>query len=376
MPFERQSLTDLRAQAAADLAASLPGSNPLLQNSILGILADLLAEGINGAYGYLDYIAKQSVPFTATDEAFEAWAALKDQTRKPATKATGRGVWTGTVGVVLVDGTQVSSGAAAYLTVGDAVVGEDGTVTADLVAVAEGSAGTLVTGSPLALAQAVAGIASTGVATAVTPGVDVEPFTDFRTRVLAIYAAPPQGGDADDYVIWALQVPGVTRAWCSPNGQGAGTVVVYVMFDVAEAVHDGFPQGDNGVATAEDRDAHATGDQLLVADWIYPLQPVTALVYVYAPQRNTVTFTIDLIASTESVKAAISAAIDATFFAYGKPGGMVALSRLEAAIAAISGAAGFVITAVACDHGEISPANGNITSDAGFLPVRGDVTWA
>ena len=38
-------------------------------------------------------------------------------------------------------------------------------------------------------------------------------------------------GDNDDYVAWATEVPGVTRAWCSPNGMGAGTVVVRFVRD-------------------------------------------------------------------------------------------------------------------------------------------------
>jgi hypothetical protein len=34
-----------------------------------------------------------------------------------------------------------------------------------------------------------------------------------------------------------------------------------------------------------------------------------------------------------------------------------------------------VITAEACTTGSISPTNGNITSNAGYLPVRGVMTW-
>ena len=46
-------------------------------------------------------------------------------------------------------------------------------------------------------------------------------------------ADPPVApwGDNDDYVAWATEVPGVTRAWCSPNGMGAGTVVVRFVRD-------------------------------------------------------------------------------------------------------------------------------------------------
>lgn len=55
------------------------------------------------------------------------------------------------------------------------------------------------------------------------------------------YPAPPQGGSADDYDAWVRTVPGVTRVWLNPLGAGPGTVVLYTMFDLAEAAHGGFP---------------------------------------------------------------------------------------------------------------------------------------
>ena len=47
----------------------------------------------------------------------------------------------------------------------------------------------------------------------------------------------------------------------------------------ARPCHGGFPQGTNGVAALETRDTAATGDQLAVANYLYPLRPVTPIVY-------------------------------------------------------------------------------------------------
>jgi uncharacterized phage protein gp47/JayE len=380
MPFSRPTLPDLIAQEQSDLAAALPGADPLLPVSNLGILAAIFGETLHAMYGYLDYVAKQSVPFTSVDEAFEGWAALKGVTRKAATAATDHGTWTGTTGLTIPAGTAIVRGdGVAYVTTADATVGGagTGTVTAPIRAVDPGSAGSLSAGMSLLISNAIAGIASAGVAVGDgTPGTDVEAFEAFRTRVLAIYASPPQGGAASDYVEWALQVPGVTRAWSVPNGLGDGTVVVYTMFDVAEAGHGGFPQGVGGVAAAETRAAAATQDLLTVANYIFDLQPVTALVYALAPQANTVTFTINLPGAGASVKAAIAAAIANVFLVTGAPGGTVNLSEIEAAIAVLPGTAGFVITAEACTHGSLVPGNGNIVSNAGYLPVLGAITWA
>lgn len=379
MPFARPTLSDQRAQAAADLAAALPGADPLLPASNLGVLADISAEGVNALYGYLDWISRQAVPFTAVDEAFEGWAAFKGVTRKAATFATDTATWPGTLGAVLPAGTPVTRGDGwAYVTTADATVGVGLTVTAPIVAVTAGEAGTLQAGSALLLGVAVSGISSTGAAVGTgLPGVDVESFDAFRTRVLQIYANPPQGGSKSDYVEWAEQVAGVTRAWCYPNLRGAGTVVVYAMMDVAEAIHGGFPQGTGGCATLETRDTHATQDLLAIANWIYDLQPVTALVYVLAPSPNTVAFTILLPGASTALKQAISDQIDAVLSAYGSPGGVVNKSRIDSAISALGADTdGFLITAESCDHGSISPTNGNITSSAGYIPRRGVLTWS
>jgi uncharacterized phage protein gp47/JayE len=68
MPYARETLTQLLADAAADIKASLPGSDPLLRFSSLNIIAKLVAGFTNLLFGYLDWIAKQAVHFTATDE--------------------------------------------------------------------------------------------------------------------------------------------------------------------------------------------------------------------------------------------------------------------------------------------------------------------
>ena len=101
--------------------------------------------------------------------------------------------------------------------------------------------------------------------------------------MLESYGAPPHGGNSSDYVTWALEVPGVTRAWVPPVPLIPGAVTVFFMMDVSEAAHGGFPQGTNGVASLETRDIAATGDQLAVANSIYPLRPVTPIVYAVAP---------------------------------------------------------------------------------------------
>ena len=368
MPFERRTLSELRQQVRQDIVTSTPVGGALLPNSVLAVLGDVQAGLAHLEYGYLDWIARQAVPYTATEEFLEAWSALVGITRKPAVAATGTVTFSGVDGNTIPAGTEVLRGdGAVYHTAADVTVSSSiatVTVTADLA----GTAGNTAVSTTMTLAGAIAGVQSNGaVAAAIAGGVDVETDDSLRTRMLLRYSQPPQGGAANDYVEWALAVPAVTRAWCYPLGMGAGTVVVYFMEDVVRSGGGGFPVGTNGGATDEMRTTAATGDQLVVADAIYPLRPVTSLVYVSAPTANPIAFTISLPGASAGTKAAVSAAIADVFLRYGVPiaGTSVNLDHIEAAILAVPNTEGFVIT---------SPTT-NIANVTGQLPTVGVITW-
>lgn len=391
MPFQRKTLTQLMVDAASDLDASLKGADSLLPVGFLPALAKALPAAVNGLYGYLDYIALNSTPFTAQGEYADAWGALKGVLREAAVAAVRSVTFSNAQpGAPLPAGTLVVRGDGFQYTVQTAgVVAANGVVTVPVIAAVAGAAGNNAAGTVLTLGQAIAGIPSGGVdAGSVTVGADVELDAPYRTRYLRAYAKPPQGGSSDDYVTWALGVAGVTRAWTLRQGAGPGTVVVYVMLDSAEAAFNGFPQGNNGVATGETRVVvPATGDQLEVANALFAVQPVLGVVYVTAPLPNNLTFTISGGAAwSAATKSAVSAAINVVLLASGAPGGIVDnqgnpigkinVSDIEAAIAAVPGTEGFVITAIAASAGAVTPGSiGNITSNTGCLPVLQTVTY-
>ena len=353
MPFSRPTLTTLRTQAMQDITSSdLPNADGYLRRAVLRVLAWVQAGMAHLHYGYLDWISKQSVPFTCTDEFLAGWAALKNVTREPATAATGTWAGTGTGG----DGTPLPYGTILqrsdgfqYVTTAPAAL-SSGAITAPIIAATTGSAGNADSGTPLSLATVIAGINSTGAASGpITGGADQETDAHLRTRMLAAYQAPPQGGAATDYVEWALNVPGVTRAWCNPLEYGDGTVAVYTMFDVTEALNNGFPVGTNGVATLETRSTViATGDQLTVANALFPLRPVTAEVWSKAPTASPLNFTIaGLNPSNTTTKAAATSAITGVLFEKASPLANVSIdqSDVDAAISAQPGIISFRTTA-------------------------------
>lgn len=380
MPYNRPTLTQLVDDVATDINAQTGGLNALLQYSNLGILGSVMAGLASGHYGYLDWIAQQQVPFTATGEHLEAWAALKGVTRKAATASVGTGTFTAVNGSIIPAGTPVTRSDGQEFTVQAAATAAGGSVVVRLQAAVPGSAGNSLSGVGLFLRSGISGVTGAGAASATfSGGAEVESDDQLRSRMLQVYAAPPQGGAITDYANWALAVPGVTRAWASPGVMGPGTVGVLFMMDGVEAAANGFPQGANGCSQYETRGTPATGDQQAVADAIFPRQSVTALVYALAPTANIINFAITGLGGVPAtaMQTAIAAAIDGALFAGANPGGITYLSTIEAAIAAVPGTAGFVITAETASAGSIvqSPV-GNIQSNAGSLPVRGTVTFS
>ena len=373
MPFPRNTLTALRAQAMQDITASdLPNADGFLRRAVLRVLAWAVAGMAYLHEGYLDWISLQSTPFTATGEYLEGWAAMAPTPvlREAPTFASGPATWPAEGDANLPAGTVCNrSDGVQYATVATAsVVG--GNVTATIVALVAGSNGNLDSGAPLTLATVIWGVNSDGAASGpITGGADLELDPPLQARMLESYGAPPHGGNQSDYVTWALEVPGVTRAWCSPVGMGYGTVVVYFMMDVAEAAYGGFPQGTNGVAALESRASPATGDQLAVANFIYPLRPVTPVVYAAAPQASPVDFII--LWSTGTISSAqqaqVAAALTALFVAVDSPLATTSLvqSQIDTAISAIAGMPSFSL---------LAPNSWPITSAVGYLLTLGTIT--
>ncbi|MFC0407909.1 baseplate J/gp47 family protein [Roseomonas elaeocarpi] len=369
MPYARPTLLQLRQQALQDInSADLSGVDGLLRRSVLRVMALVQAGFAYLHYDYQDWVARQAVPWSATDEFAAGWGALKGVTRKDATKASGTAVFSGVAGTVIPSGTVLTrADETLYATTSAVTLGAAGTATVAFTAVAAGSAGNADAGSKLYLSGALTGVNSAATSVAeIVGGADQEHLDDYKARYLAEYANPPQGGATSDYVQWAEEVAGVTRAWAAPNGYGAGTVVVYVMLDETQAAHDGFPQGTNGVASDEPRGVTATGDQLVVANHISPLRPVTALVYVVAPNAQAVNFVIDDVSPfTSTTQADITTALEDMFRRLGDPRGATLYpSDWDAAVRSVAGMKRFTVVAPAAP----------VTLPTGSLPVLGTLT--
>ena len=368
MPFARPTLTALRNTAVQDITTSgVPGLDGLLRNAVLRVLAWVMSGLAYSVYGYLDWIARQSVPFTSTDEYLEAWAALIGVYRKDATGSTGQAQFVGTVGLGLpTSATLTRQDGTPFVVTEGAFVDASGFVTVPIAAAIVGAVTNAESATPIAIDFPVPGINSGGMTVGpLVGGSDQETTADFRSRMLLKYAQPPQGGAEADYIEWALSVPGCSRVWITASGYGPGTVIVYPMFDDAEAENGGFPVGTDGCATEETRGVTATGDQLLVAEQIWPVQPITTLVYVSAP----VPFPIDVVLNvldpdTPDMQAEIVLALQDMFLVEGEVSGTIYPSQMYEAILATPGINHFSMA---------SPAD-PVVAPPGALPIMGTLT--
>jgi uncharacterized phage protein gp47/JayE len=344
MPFVQPSFTELKEQLLLDIQASnFVAGNGILPVSVLRYLAYAQAEMAYEHSRYLDWISLMAVPFTAEGEFLDAWAGLVSVYRYAAQYSVGTVSFNGTSGTTILAGTIISRGdGTQYTTNADFIIGT--TASVGFTAIVAGSASNAASGIVMNLNNPITGVASTVTTiAAITGGTDVETDSSLRTRMLQAFAETAQGGSKDDYIKWALAVPGVTRAWASPDGCGFGTVIVFTMFDVAEAANGGFPQGVNGVSTNETRwPVKATGDQLAVANYIDSKRPITAELFSFAPNEIHIAIHISgLSPNTTGIQNAIVVALQVLMMSSGSPlGCTIYPSAINAAIQSAVGVAG------------------------------------
>jgi uncharacterized phage protein gp47/JayE len=319
MPWTTPSLDDVRKQNRDYITARLHAA-AMIPNSVLRVLSDGNAGLAYLVLLYIDWLALQLLPDTAETEWLDRHAAiwLPGNGRKPATFASGSVTATGINGSILPQATQLTGQTnVLYETLAQITVGT-GPSPVDVRAVDPGVAGNLDQGSSLAFVTALAGVDGTVTVVEMDGGVDVESDDELRERVLERIQQPPMGGAQYDYVAWAKQVPGVTRAWAFPE-QGAGTMTVRFLMDDLRADDDGWPTPD---------------DILAVDTYIEQKRPVTVKdCYVLAPVKQFLDMTVtDLVSDDAATQAAIEQSVRNMLYVKAAPGQTIYRSWVDEAI--------------------------------------------
>lgn len=353
--FSRPTLTELIDRCESDLNTRLPGADSRVRRSILSVLARIQAGVAHGLYGYLDFIARQVFPDVSEAEYMERWATIWGISRKSATQATGSITLTGTSGTAVNAGTKLRRGDGVEFQTAVAVTLSGGTATPTVEAVEAGETGNTTSGTQLTFVSPISGVDAIATSGTLSTGTDTESDDDLRDRLLSRLRQPPHGGSSFDYIAWAKEVEGVTRAWCYPEELGAGTVTVRFMMD--DTYSDGIP---------------LSGDVTTVQDYIDDLRPVTAAVTVVAPTAVPRNFTILLkkadgtTETSPTVRAAVQAELEDMIFRDAEPGGKLLFSRIREAVS---------IAAGEYDHAVTTP-SADVTYTTGQIGVMGTITWS
>lgn len=352
MPFARPTLQQLIGRAETDLDSHFPAG--ALRHSDRAVLARVIAAGAHGLYGHQEFSARQQFPDTAEAEFLERWAAFWLKTPNPkklAVSATGNVDFTGNNGTDIPAGTALQSGDGAVYTTDALVTIAAGVATAAVTAKEGGAAGDLPAGALLTVVSALPGIDAQGTVAAggLTGGIDEETDAALLGRVLLRIQQGAPNGKIGDYVQWALENAGVTRAWDFPDYTGLGTVgVTFVLDDKAGTI---IPDA---------------GEVATVQAFIDAKRPEPSSVTVFAPVAVNLDLTITLTPNTTAVQDAVKAELEDMLRRDAAPGGTILLSRINEAIALADEETDHVLTLPAA----------NVPHAAGEIAVLGAVTWA
>ncbi|AIR90592.1 baseplate J/gp47 family protein [Pseudomonas cremoricolorata] len=346
MPYEIPTLPVLIQRTEADFERNAPDA---LRRSDAKVAARALSGAAYQLFGYQNWVARQAHPATCDDEQVLLWADWRlEEGRKPAVAATGLVGVTGSSGflvdagvvyqaddgrryVVVVGATLVNG--AAQVQVASEMLGPEGNI----------QAGELTTVTPVLGVNPRAVIDVDGI----TGGAHQEDIEALRGRVRAAFKNPSKVGNADDFEEWALEVPGVTRAWALPRWLGPGTFGLTFVCD-----------GDVDIFPTEAKVAE-------VQAYLERKRPVTSEVYVFAAQRLDVNLRLRLVPDTTTVRQAVEKALADLISDVGGAGSVIPLTHIQAAISNAPGET---------DHRLETPTD-DVSVARNQVAVLGAITW-
>jgi len=308
--YQIPSLADLLQRARMAFRTYLPGSDAWVWPNNIYPSAKVIAGMAFELFGFASYISKMIFVSTAPDiETLRLHGNEYNFPQLPDAPAQGNVTFTADAALSVATGAVLPrADGVTYLVVAGGQNANPGTLQVTVTAAANGAIANAEEGTPL---TALSGVTSSGGYTLavgpgdITQGEDVEGKESYRERILFRKRNPPHGGAASDYVIWARQVPGVTRVFVERLWAGAGTVRVFVFMDGL------FP---NGIP-----DAAAIARAQF---YLETVMPAGALVTVAAPVPRPIDMSFaNVMPDTVTVREAILAEVRAAFLRLGRVAG-------------------------------------------------------
>lgn len=231
--IERPTLQQIQQRVFADVRAELPGDEPTVPLSTEYAMSVAVAGASHLKHGRIDYAARQQLPDTADFEGVARWAGILGVPVQQPAKASGSVIAFGTFGSTISTGETLvfPNDDLTYTVTADATVPIIGQVEVFIEATETGAAYNLADKTILVFDNPPAGIDSETIAFRLEFGSDLETRDQLLERVLYRLQGGKLIGKPGDWEAWAREFSGVTRSWEVANLQGAGTVVVFFVFD-------------------------------------------------------------------------------------------------------------------------------------------------
>nr|WP_213680129.1 baseplate J/gp47 family protein [Serratia marcescens] len=354
MPFNVQSLRQLIKTGEQDIEIELGEKLPPV--GVERALNVAFSGAVRDVYDYQTWIADQVVPsLKSDDQTIIDTASSEGVIRKAATYTSGNATFKGTKPIPLNTEMQARNGHGYHVIKANAPVNGAQTITVQADDV--GAASNLDAGEQLTLISPIPGVDSVGVVDSdgLKGGTDIEPISELLDRLLFRKRNPPVGGAVHDYVIWAREMAGVSRAWAWDAWHGPGTVGLAWVYDSRPDI----------TPTAADRDAMnaylfrhadpATGN--------FIGKPGGIEVWIITLTLKQVKPTIKLVPDTAETRDATLANLNALQKTL-SPGSTLLLSSLRTAIGTATGVTDYTLDI-----------NSDITSSIGELITLGEVIW-
>lgn len=320
MGFSEPTLPELQDRIEVDIKSEL-GLTVLIRRSVLWVLGRAMAGAAHLLHRHIGWALRQAFPDTAELAYLERHASFYDVTRKEPDYSEGSVLATSTGIAWIPKGARLSR-VDGFLFEATATVNVDGTASVPVKAVEPGLLGDTTADAELKLVSGIAFV--NGVMTVEAPGIaggsDAETDEALRSRLLAKRRQPPMGGAEHDYVTWALEVPGVTRAWALSTYPGAG--MVGVTFATDNASGGPIP----AIVDVEAVQAH-----------LEEVRPLQSVVTAFAPTEVQLNPRILVTPDTTEVRAAVEASLTDMLRRESEPSATIYLSHVREAVSQAQG---------------------------------------
>lgn len=216
------TFVQLRDQIIGYVEARLNQSVPRFARGFVTVLASAVAGVLGLSYRFTSWCLDQTQPSTCNEYFLGVWSDRYGVVRSPAVASVLTMAATGSPdGSTIPAGTLWSTPSGVIYQQTAIVTIAAGVASPSVTCLTVGASGNLANGSPLSLVSPVSGInPSATVASTTTTGVDRQSVADWRAEVVNRIRYKPQGGAIPDYVIWALEVPGIVKAFVKRPSPG------------------------------------------------------------------------------------------------------------------------------------------------------------